>query len=354
MAHFVKWRGASLDEGSPSISHTIQSTEVGKAFRFGIWGGDGLTIGPNDRSVAQLNPRMSVEGRTNNITWYELVGLREANVMVEARNPGDGAVWDYFQLAVKKATAKARAPVRGVNFDYHVDTKGIGPDTNASMVLTLKLAMIPHPPTPAVLPATSPTNWAALPWTPKEWSIWAYRFKSIIERSWSEKFWLTTPASLSELEVAAGGSKRRVQLHCVLRVDIANAASAHHKIKVVKTNAPPGSFPSNSTMYAKQDVNVELPATHGWPKPFTAVVHEIGHTLGLHHSCEQTTPSAPYCALTDPASNEVMAQGNELRPAYATPWQIAAASWFNSSGHGHSLKPNDFPASLYRVAPAPV
>jgi hypothetical protein len=31
MAHFVKWRGAFLDQGSPSISHTIQATEVGKA-----------------------------------------------------------------------------------------------------------------------------------------------------------------------------------------------------------------------------------------------------------------------------------------------------------------------------------
>ena len=134
MAHFVKWRGPFLDEGSPAIGRTIQGTEVGKAFRFGIWGDVGLKIGPNDSSVAQLNPRLSVEGSTNNITWYELVGLREANVMVEARNPADNAVWDYFQLAVKKSTFKSRPPVRGINYDYYVDTTGIGPNWNASMV----------------------------------------------------------------------------------------------------------------------------------------------------------------------------------------------------------------------------
>ena len=49
MANFVKWRGAFNDQGSPSIHNTIQSTTVGQAFRFGIWGGSGLSVGPNNR-----------------------------------------------------------------------------------------------------------------------------------------------------------------------------------------------------------------------------------------------------------------------------------------------------------------
>jgi hypothetical protein len=56
--------------------------------------------------------------------------------------------------------------------------------------------------------------------------------------------------------------------------------------------------------------------------------------------------------ISQPAS--LLCGGDALQPNYATPWQIAAASWFNSSGRGHSLKPNDFPAALYRVPPAPV
>src|SRR5262249_4772054 len=143
MANFVKWRGPNLTEGSPSISRTIQATEIGQALRFGIWAGSGLNIGPNDPSIAQLNARDAVEGSTNNILWYELVGLREGHVMVEARNPGDGAVWDYFQLAVKKQSVKLRPPVRGISYDYQVDTKGIGPNWNASMILTLRIALVP-------------------------------------------------------------------------------------------------------------------------------------------------------------------------------------------------------------------
>ena len=69
---------------------------MGKAFRFGLWGGSGLVVGPNDPSIAQMNARISVEATTNNISWYELVGIREGLVMIEARNPGDGRVWDYF------------------------------------------------------------------------------------------------------------------------------------------------------------------------------------------------------------------------------------------------------------------
>jgi len=63
MAHFVKWRGAFNDQGSPKISHSIQGTLVGQAFRFGIWGGDGLDIGPNDPSIAQTLDLSNRTGR---------------------------------------------------------------------------------------------------------------------------------------------------------------------------------------------------------------------------------------------------------------------------------------------------
>jgi hypothetical protein len=113
MANFVKWRGPYLDEGSPSISKTIQTIQVGQAFKFGIYGGSGLNVGPNDPSVAQLNTRCSVERSSNNVTWYELIGLQEERyVMIETRNPADNRVWDYFQLAVKKRASTPRPPVR--------------------------------------------------------------------------------------------------------------------------------------------------------------------------------------------------------------------------------------------------
>lgn len=304
MGNFVKWRGAYVDEGSPTISHTIQRAEVGQAFRFGFYGlVPGLNIGPNNPAIAQINQRSAVEIATNNITWYELVGLRSAPVMVEARNSADGAVWDYFELVVSNKGA-ARPPIHGINYDYQVDTNGIGPNWNASMILTLKIALEPASAGLSVKDLNG-TAWVAKYWSPGEWNRWVAQFRSLIVRNWSEKFWLSTPPSLTELEVPKpGGGKGRVHLHCVLRVDIVSSALAQHRIKVVKDDAG-GNFRSYSTQYDTADLHTET----GYAKPFIAAVHEIGHTLGLRRACEIITPATPYCVAGDPNSNEVMGNG---------------------------------------------
>lgn len=355
MGHFVKWRGAVLDQGAPAIGRTIQSVEVGKAFRFGAWGADGLRIGPNDPSIAQIQPRTAVEGRSNNILWFELLGLREGHVMVEMRHPANNAVWDYFQLAVKKRPTKVRPPVKGVNYDYYVDTQGINANYNASIVLVLNVALVPVP-GGKMVQDTNGTHWTSKPWSTTEWNQWTARFVRLVQQNWSEKFWLKTPASLTELEVPRPPSgKARVNLHCVLKVRLVPPAAAQHKIHVVKTSATTGTaFRSHSTLYDHQDLKTDPPSVTGFPKPFNTVLHEIGHTLGLHHTCETTTPSTPYCLAAHPGVNEVMAQGNQWQAGYATPWQNAAAAWFNADGHGHTYKPSDFPASMTRLAPVPI
>lgn len=175
----------------------------------------------------------------------------------------------------------------------------------------------------------------------------------MIERNWSEKFWLRPPSVLGDLEMAKpGGGRCRVNLHCVLKVNLVSPALAQHRIKVVKSGASPaGSYRSDSTDFDNVDVRTDPPSVTGFAQPFNTVVHEIGHTLGLHHPCEATTPANPYCVTTDPNSNEVMGQGSELRVRYATPWQNAAAAWFNSSGSGWRFKAVDFVPSVNYVAP---
>jgi hypothetical protein len=354
MAHFVKWRGPFHDEGAPRISKTIQKVETGKAFLFGIWGGSTLKVGPNDPSIAQCNRRATVEGSTNNITWYELVGRRAANVMIEARNPSDNQVWDHFQLAVKDAVAKpkTRPAVRGINYDYHVSTGKINHNWNADLVLTLRMALIPAAGGNTVSDTTG-TSFTSQWWTNSEWGAWVRQFMKVVESHWSGKFWLATPAALSELVVAKpGGGKKRVNLHCLLKVQLAKAAMSHHRITVVKTNASNGvAFGSHSTNYDDKDLLTDAPAVSGFTKPFNTVVHEIGHTLGLRHACEAITPSTPYCTATHSEVGTIMAMGNEYRAIYATPWQNAAAAWFNSDKHGHTFQASEFTSSLTRLAP---
>ena len=312
----------------------------------------GLTIGPRIPGIAQINPRETVEGGSNNVTWYEVVGLKEGSATIEAKHP-TGTIWDFFELRVNKAFGFIRPPIRGINYDYSVDTKGIGPNTNASLVLTLKMAMIPVPGGKAI--QNSGQTFTSQKWDQTEWNSWISAFKDVVQSHWSEKFWLATPASLSELEVASGGRKSRVQLHCVLKLEFQSIIGAHHRVDVLKTGTVGGvQFRSDSTSYEVTDIATEPPSATGFPKPFTTVVHEIGHTLGLHHPCERSWPTQPYCLAGHPNEKEIMGKGDELRIRYATPWQNAAASWFNSNMPGRSLKPADFRPSVHRIAPVSV
>ena len=353
MPHFVLFDGNPQQPAPPPIKRRDQKISVGTSIRVGFkdtqsW----IDVRANNPSV-RIAKRDAVEVTTNGIAWYEIVGLREGSTEITAVDTNTNYVWDRFTLDIKGGVKTTNRPaIRGINYNYYVDTKGIGPDYNASIVLEWKVALLQVPPGPGadhigtIFPAKTWGN---------DWFAWTARFTKIIESAWSEKFWLSTPAQLHDLEVSApGGGKRRVNLHCVLKCVVSPMGAAHQVIRVAKTGLANGAvFNSDSRLLDDADLKTDPVGSYGaQTKPFNTAVHEIGHNLGFTHACQVTTPSTPYCVVTDPDNAEIMGTGNELRARYAMPWQRAAAMWFSSAGTPCS--PSDFAPSMVRLAPVPV
>ena len=88
MAHFVNSKGTR-------ISNAIIKGGIDQPMTIGVYGAAGLTVGPNDSSIASITNQVADQ---HQISWYKLTGKRIANVMVEAKM--GASVWDYFQLVV--------------------------------------------------------------------------------------------------------------------------------------------------------------------------------------------------------------------------------------------------------------
>jgi hypothetical protein len=93
VAHFVNSRGARISNG-------IVNGGRGLPLTIGVYGADGLSVGPNDPSIAGI--ARSGGADKYGVTWFQLTGKRPGNVMVEAKMAG--SVWDFFQLKVGEPT----------------------------------------------------------------------------------------------------------------------------------------------------------------------------------------------------------------------------------------------------------
>ncbi|MDP3258482.1 MAG: hypothetical protein Q8S58_18455 [Bosea sp. (in: a-proteobacteria)] len=353
MPHFVKFVGNPHQAAPPAVKRVTQSIAVGTSIRVGFKDTQSWIDVRASNARVRITKREAVESSNNGIAWYEIVGMDEGATEITAVDTNTNYVWDRFKIEVKgKAKSVNRPPIRGMTFNYYVDTKGIGPNYNASVVIDWKVALIPVAAGP--VSDFSGTSFPAQKWG-SDWNGWTAKFKKKIESAWSEKFWLSTPASLHQLEVGDGaGGKRRVNLHCVLKCILSPPGAAHQIIRVAKTGlATGGTFRSESRLLDDADLKDDPVGTYvNQTKPFNTAIHEIGHNLGFTHACEATTPATPYCVATDPNGAEIMATGNELRLRYATPWQRAAAVWFTTAGT--PCTPSDFSPSLTRLAPVPV
>lgn len=92
MAHFVNSKGTRISQG-------IIDAGLGLPLTLGVYGASGLTVGPNDPSVATMT---NLGADKNSFTWYRLTGKKIANVMVEAKQ--GSSVWDYIQVKIGAPT----------------------------------------------------------------------------------------------------------------------------------------------------------------------------------------------------------------------------------------------------------
>jgi len=353
MPHFVKFAGNPHQAAPPAVKRVTQSISVGTSIRVGFKDTQSWIDVRSNNARVNIAKREAVENVSNGIAWYEIVGMDEGTTEITAVDTNTNYVWDRFTISIKgKAKTTNRPPIRGVTYNYYVDTKGIGANVNASVVIEWKVALIPVPAGPVT--DTVGTTFTAAKWG-NDWNSWTAKFKRTVESAWSERIWLSTPAKLHELEVSdPGGGKRRVNLHCVLNCVISSLGAAHQVIRVAKTGFSTGApFRSDSRLLDDADLGTDPVGSYGGQtKPFNTAVHEIGHDLGFTHSCQVTTPSTPYCLVTDPENAAIMATGNELRASYATPWQRAAALWFSTGGT--PCTSGEFSPSLTRLAPVGV
>jgi hypothetical protein len=144
MPHFVKFDGNPHHVAPPAIKRRDQLISVGTSIRVGFkdtqsW----IDVRANNPSV-RITKRAAVESVTNGIAWYEIVGLYEGSTEITAVDTNTNYVWDQFTLDINgKAKTTNRPIIRGMTYNYYIDTKGIGPDYNASVVLEWKVALIP-------------------------------------------------------------------------------------------------------------------------------------------------------------------------------------------------------------------
>jgi hypothetical protein len=106
MAHFF------YDNGVGSTPANLMQVAVGQSIKVGVWGaqisGQFLIPSANDPSIAVVTSKgtNTADGMIRNIS---VQGVREGNVMLEARLGPGGPVWAFTQVVVGKAGAVAAA-----------------------------------------------------------------------------------------------------------------------------------------------------------------------------------------------------------------------------------------------------
>jgi hypothetical protein len=169
-----------------------------------------------------------------------------------------------------------------------------------------------------------------LAWTPAEWNAFRSNVVPIISRYWDRKFELTP--SRPWYQRRAGEAPVAARFTCSLSLQLVDTAGhAHHRYFIIKPQeATFRSFASSETrrgMFTDRDLSLRRrprmtrvgTAVHSVTFYQSTILHEFGHTLGLHHVAGQGNHSAAY-GTTLEQRHDVMGLGEHASERAARPW----------------------------------
>ena len=167
-------------------------------------------------------------------------------------------------------------------------------------------------------------------WTPAEWTAFRTNIVPIIMRYWDRKFELTP--SRPWYQPRHGGGAVAARFTCSLSLQLVETAGhSHHRYYIVKPQET--SFRSfangeaRRAMFTHRDLSSEWSmartrvgtALHRVDFRQSTVLHEFGHTLGLHHVAGTGSNDAAY-GTTLQQRQDIMGWGDHASRTAARPW----------------------------------
>jgi hypothetical protein len=287
-----------------------------------------------------------------NCNWrVKFKGVGPGNSLVRCRDPR-GAEIALTQLVVRKPVAPVtyvNGPKTGNMWSF-LDASKIAPNTNAELILTLKVFLQQSAVGSTVTDSNGKT-FTAMKWTPQAWGKFVQAFKAQGQRAWDGKFWLATPSQYFPL-VKSGF---RHNVYCRLKLEVVpTAADAHRTITVARVASDIRSNGGLTVgLFDQFDIRKSRYVQNGRIYTQVTIEHELGHMLGIDHigtlagvaGCTPGDQGATNCYCV--ASNDcgdMMGMGHALSVRDAVPWKERIAM-HTGTGEG------DWAVSLKRLAP---
>lgn len=181
------------------------------------------------------------------------------------------------------------------------------------------------------------------PWTDPEWLAFRVNFVNVIMRYWDHKFELRPSRPWFQARRGVGAPEA-ARITCSLSIDLVDPTEpAHHTYHIIKpqetdfrsfTAGRRGIFTHRDLARGEDSARTRVDGAWQDVTYFQSpVLHEFGHTLGLHHVNGRGNSNASY-GITLQQRHDIMGMGEN-------PTARAARPWISQLEHHVKLAPRD-------------